>query len=208
MQRKCCPQQCQTMLDSSRNRYCEQEVNVSSRLRSSQQKLCRVNKSSLTDSPSSTEPLFLAEARAFRADQESLYVFPPEDVSDGYKHIITTGCFCYWKEWKACVLHWNDAFTVNNHGGRVWWLRHKCQDSHRWQHGARPEKASKQRDLKNRMEPCDVDFPPSKAERWLTDRASREAKPVWVCSVLRLAGAAWGGCGVENDDVGCSPLWL
>lgn len=47
---KCCPQRCQSELQSSRNRYWGWEVNMSARLRSSQQELCRENKSSLTAS--------------------------------------------------------------------------------------------------------------------------------------------------------------
>lgn len=95
MQRKCCPQQCQSTLESSRNRYWEQEVNVSSWLRSSQQKLRRENKSSLT---APRNLCFLQQhvhlKRACMVFHQSEWRICLTDwVCEAFKHIITTFFF-------------------------------------------------------------------------------------------------------------------
>lgn len=192
MQRKCSPQQCQSKLESSRNRYREQEVNVSSWLRSSQQKLCRENKSSLTDSPSSTKNVVscipsrtrfhvccFTRARGAPEDHHSVFFF-----------------FLFGKHERLWVFWCNDAVSVNNPGGGAW-LHHKCQDRHSWQRQARPEKLSKQQDQTKRHGAVSCGFP--SLQRWrMTDGWSSGG--VSLYSAFRLAGAA-GGC--RGDDVDC-----
>lgn len=185
MQRKCSPQQCQSKLESSRNRYWEQEVNVSSWLRSSQQKLCRENKSSLTDSPSSTKTLVSCNSTCIPS-RTRLHVCcfttvrgAPEDHH----------CFVFFlfRNMKACEyfgVMMRSVSTIMRGGA---WLHHKCQDRHSWQRQVRPEKLSKQKDQTKRHGAVSCGFPSS--ERWrMTD--GRSFGGVSLCPAFRLAGAA------------------
>lgn len=197
MRRKCCPQQCQSKLESSRNRYWEQEVNVSSWLRSSQQKLCRENKSSLTDSHSPTIPLFRAAARAFQAEHDSTYVVSPESVE--HRKIITTLFLI--GNMKACE-YCSEAtlnVTVNNRAcecvlgveGGAARLHHKCQDTADGVKNVQKKNTSKQHNQIKRHRTMSCGFPsfPMLKDDWQLE-PRRKAGRVLVYSVFGLVGAA------------------
>lgn len=169
MQRKCSPQQCQSKLESSRNRYWEQEVNVSSWLRSSQQKLCRENKSNLTDSPSSTKTFVSCNSTCIPSrTQFHVCCFTRARGALEDHHSV----FPFRKHESLWVFWCNDAISVNNHGGGG----HDCiinvktgsADSIKRVQRNCPNSRIRQ----NGTEPCHGGFPPSDAEGWLTAGAS------------------------------------
>lgn len=184
MQRKCSPQQCQSKLESSRNRYWEQEVNVSSWLRSSQQKLCRENKSSLADSPSSTKTFVscnstcIPSRRRFHVCCFTRAREAPEDHHSVFPFQKHESLWVFWR---------NDAVSVNNHGGRG----HDCiiniktgtADSIKCIQKNCPN--SRIRKKRHRTVSCGF---PSLQCWWMTDSWSFGG--VSLYSVFRLAGAS------------------
>ena len=145
---------------------------MSSWLRSSQQELCRENKSSLTASLSHTEPLFHAagynrSSCALKSDLDFKYVISPDHneaaqaidiplmskMCDIARRFAIT--FSYWNK-RLQKFKLNDVFSVYRVHIFVeaLQLHHKSPDSHSWQqHGGlleiRPNSQIRQKYLKN-----------------------------------------------------------
>lgn len=129
---------------------------MSSWLRSSQQELCRENKSSVTASLSHRKPLFLAveyncSSCALQSDHSFKYVISPDhneaeeaiDISlmskmgDIFRHFTITFS-CWNKIWQKLKL--NYVFSVHHAHTFIEavQLHHKSSGSHNWQHHGGP----------------------------------------------------------------------
>lgn len=191
MQRKCSPQQCQSKLESSRNRYWEQEVNVSSWLRSSQQKLCRENKSSLTDSPSTTKTFVSCNSTCIPSrTQFHVCCFTrargaPEDPHSVFPFFSGN--------MKAC-----EYFGVMMPSVSTIVMGHDCVINVKTGTADSVKRVQKNcpnsRIRQNGTEPCHADFPPCNAEGWLTTGASAQFHSILCSDSRELPGLSRRWC--------------
>lgn len=180
---------------------------MSSWLRSSQQELCRENKSSLTASLSHRKPLFLSagyncSSCALQSDHGFKYVISPtttaidislmSEMGDIFRHFTIT--FSYWNK-RLQKSKLNDVFSV--YPAHIFieavQLHHKSPGSHSWQHHGGPvEKLSKQPDQKKspweRVLSCRMSFyPVLRDERQLVPWVGKEtccSNWISVCCIV------------------------
>ncbi len=171
---------------------------MSSWLRSSQQELCRENKSSQTASLSSRKPLFLAASyncsmcSPIRSWFQICYLPRPQwssrrhryflmrKIGDIFRHFTIT--FCYWnKRLKKFKL--NDVFSV--HRAHIFikavQLHHKSSGNHNWQHHGGPLENCPNSQIRQKIpekECCRVEFL-STSERWKTASAMSRQTTVY-----------------------------